>query len=108
MLSVSTNTGAIYSHLMKVPCLSAHNDTKVVSLTSLRELAIVDTATEDPPLTIKIAAEPTFVALGALLPFPPAARRRPYSTALPIQPPRDSHRRWRSAAGLSTSAVGVA
>ena len=94
MLSVSTNTGAIYSHLMKVPCLSAHNDTKVVNLTSLRELAIVDTATEDPPLTIKIAAEPTFVALGALLPFPPGS-----------PPPRLFHRAPHTASTRFSSPV---
>lgn len=44
VLSVSTTQGAIHSYLMKVPCLSANWDTRVVNLTSLRELSIVDTA----------------------------------------------------------------
>ena len=57
--------GVVYNFLASLPVLAATNGSRYLYLTSLLELSVFDSA--DPsaaPLEVKIAMEPTFVALG--------------------------------------------
>ena len=74
ILSVSTNGGYVFNFLMSIPVLSAHHASKMVYLSSLRHVSVVDVAmgaggpegapANNAPITLEIAIEPSFLALG--------------------------------------------
>lgn len=65
ILSVSTNGGYVFNFLMSIPVLSAHWQTKLVYLSSLRHVSIIDIASDSSPVVaLEVAIEPNFVALG--------------------------------------------
>ena len=66
ILSVSSESGVVFSFLASLPILSAAHGSKYIYLTSLLELSVVDSADEAaPPLEVRLTMEPTFVALGS-------------------------------------------
>jgi len=64
VLSVSTKAGEVLSYLARIPVLNAHWETKLVHLCSLREVSVVDAVGDAASVTIPVAMEPTFLALG--------------------------------------------
>ena len=64
VLSISTHAGAVHSYLLKLPTLATAWQSKVLVLSSLRQLSVVDTNSEKEPTLIPLASEPSFVALG--------------------------------------------
>lgn len=64
LLAVSTQSGAIYVYLTKLPVLGCASGTRLSYLTSLKEVTIVDNVMQERPLSVDIIVEPNFVALG--------------------------------------------
>jgi len=69
ILSVATNGGYVFNFLMSIPVLSAHYQSKMVYLSSLRHVSVIDVAAEQhgnaaPVVSLEIAIEPSFLALG--------------------------------------------
>lgn len=66
ILSVATSGGYVFNFLMSIPVLSAHYQTKMVYLSSLRHVSIVDQAQDGASIvSLEIAIEPSFLALGS-------------------------------------------
>jgi WD repeat-containing protein 19 len=65
ILTVATNGGCLYNFLMSIPSLATGHGAKLAYLSSLRGVTIIDAAVEGAPLTVDIAVEPSFIALGA-------------------------------------------
>ncbi|KAL9972694.1 hypothetical protein ACROYT_G019054 [Oculina patagonica] len=64
LLAVSTQSGAMYVYLTKLPVLGCASGTRLSYLTSLKEVTIVDNVMQERPLSVDIIVEPSFVALG--------------------------------------------
>uniref|UniRef100_A0A7S3LUV7 WD repeat-containing protein 19 n=1 Tax=Palpitomonas bilix TaxID=652834 RepID=A0A7S3LUV7_9EUKA len=65
LLTVSMVDGTVHTFLAKLPILNDANDTRVVTLTSLREFSISDVVmTDDHPVKVEVDTEPAFVSLG--------------------------------------------
>ena len=66
ILTVSSSSGCVYSFLACLPVLAEAHGTRYIYLTSLLELSVCSALPQDnfAPLAIRIAMEPTFVALG--------------------------------------------
>ncbi len=64
ILSVATQAGSVFNYLMSVPVLATASGRKLMYLSSLRLVSQLDCASNQPPVTIEVAVEPTFVALG--------------------------------------------
>ena len=66
ILTVSSSSGCVYSFLACLPVLAEAHGTRYLYLTSLLELSVCSALPQDnfAPLAIRIAMEPTFVALG--------------------------------------------
>lgn len=65
LLTITTQNGAVYTYLTKLPQLAASSGTRVCNLTGLREICICDPANPDEPrLKTSIPVEPSFVAVG--------------------------------------------
>jgi len=66
ILTVGTAAGNVYNFLAKMAVLYAHYRTSVAYLSSLREVAVVDSvARNSRPIDITVKLEPSLVALGA-------------------------------------------
>eukprot|EP01116_Phalansterium_solitarium_P013666 TRINITY_DN3106_c0_g1_i10.p2 TRINITY_DN3106_c0_g1~~TRINITY_DN3106_c0_g1_i10.p2 ORF type:complete len:1339 (+),score=616.68 TRINITY_DN3106_c0_g1_i10:197-4213(+) len=66
ILSVSTESGAVYNFLTKIPMINAVSDTRWSCLASLRAVSVVDSLVPDRNIVIDLDFEPLFVALGPL------------------------------------------
>ena len=64
ILTVGTNTGNVYNFLAKMAVLYASHRTSVAYLSSLREVAVVDTVRRGRPIDITVKLEPSLLALG--------------------------------------------
>lgn len=64
ILTVATLGGIVQNFLARMPNVTATYKTYVAYLSSLRELAIVDTLERRDPIQIKVSIEPSFLALG--------------------------------------------
>eukprot|EP00002_Diphylleia_rotans_P001793 TRINITY_DN11025_c0_g1_i1.p1 TRINITY_DN11025_c0_g1~~TRINITY_DN11025_c0_g1_i1.p1 ORF type:complete len:1293 (+),score=269.64 TRINITY_DN11025_c0_g1_i1:166-4044(+) len=66
ILSFSTKSGCFYNYLTKLPVLNSGFGRRMMYLSSLRELSILDTAAEkdDPKLSVQVAMEPSLIGLG--------------------------------------------
>lgn len=66
ILSVATNMGNIFNFLMMIPTLASHCGTRLVYLSSLLNVSIMETdpTKNTPPINIEVAVEPSFVAFG--------------------------------------------
>jgi len=65
ILSVATSGGYLFNFLMAMPVLSAYHQTKLLYLSSLRHVSIVDVGADSAPVvSLEIAIEPSFLALG--------------------------------------------
>lgn len=65
ILTVGTNAGNVYNFLAKMAVLYASHRTSVAYLSSLREIAVVDTVRRGRPIDITVKLEPSLLALGA-------------------------------------------
>lgn len=66
ILTVSTTAGDVFNFLAHLPMVHASFGSRIVYLSSLREVSVVDAArTGDKPLTVPVNIEPTIVALGS-------------------------------------------
>jgi hypothetical protein len=63
VLTVSSNGGEVHAFLAALPTLHAAHQARMVYLTSLLELSVVDVLTEQR-WAVSIDAEPAFLALG--------------------------------------------
>ncbi|XP_033742140.1 WD repeat-containing protein 19-like isoform X1 [Pecten maximus] len=64
LLAVSTQRGNLHVYLTRLPMLSSASSTRIAHLTSLLEVTIEDNVSQDPPLTIPIDVEPSFLGIG--------------------------------------------
>lgn len=65
MLTYALDSGYLHCHLTKLTALAACHGTRMVYLTSLREMTIIDAVNEQSPrIVFQIEVEPVFVALG--------------------------------------------
>jgi WD repeat-containing protein 19 len=64
VLTIGTDGGAISTYLASLPTVYDSFQTKVVYLTSLSEVSVVDIATRTLPLKIQLATEPAFCGMG--------------------------------------------
>ena len=64
ILSVSSRNGNVHCFLTKIPVMFDAHDTRVLFLTSLRELCVQDLATQQDVAHITVEIEPTFLTLG--------------------------------------------
>ncbi|KAL5510222.1 hypothetical protein EMCRGX_G005732 [Ephydatia muelleri] len=64
LLTVSTSKGHVLTFLVKLPMLGEANGTRLVYLSSLKEVTVVNNVEEEPAVVHEIALEPAFVALG--------------------------------------------
>jgi WD repeat-containing protein 19 len=65
ILTVGTSNGNVYNFLAKMAVLYAHYRTSVAYLSSLREIAVVDTVRRGRPIDITVRLEPSLLALGS-------------------------------------------
>jgi hypothetical protein len=64
ILTVGTSSGAVLNFLARMPTIVDASGLRVAYMSSLRELSVVDTFGDAPPVTLPISVEPSFVALG--------------------------------------------
>ncbi|XP_046339799.1 WD repeat-containing protein 19-like isoform X2 [Haliotis rufescens] len=64
LLAVSTQRGNLHVYLARLPMLAAVTQTRIAHLTSLLEVTIDDLVTKEPPITIAIEVEPSFLGIG--------------------------------------------
>lgn len=64
VLTLSTSNGRLISLLAALPVVFDFNRTKVVYLTSVLEMSVVDLSRRGPPVKIDIETEPAFCGLG--------------------------------------------
>lgn len=64
VLTVATNTGQLFSYLAALPVVFDYHNTKVIYLTNLLELSILDVNKRTPGTKIDIETEPAFTGLG--------------------------------------------
>eukprot|EP00039_Didymoeca_costata_P030876 m.31858 g.31858 ORF g.31858 m.31858 type:complete len:1357 (-) comp8355_c0_seq1:4546-8616(-) len=65
LLTVSTQSGAVYTYLTKLPAIGSTYGTRVCNLTALQEMSILDiTNPEGPRMKHRIPVEPSFLAVG--------------------------------------------
>lgn len=65
ILTVGTSAGNVYNFLAKMAVLYAHCRSSVAYLSSLREIAIVDTVKRGRPIDVTVELEPSLLALGS-------------------------------------------
>mmetsp|Transcript_36982 Transcript_36982/g.82211 ORF Transcript_36982/g.82211 Transcript_36982/m.82211 type:complete len:1366 (+) Transcript_36982:300-4397(+) len=64
VLTISTTTGQVYSYLAALPVVFDYYQTKVIYLTSLLEMSVVDVTRRATTSRIDIESEPAFCGLG--------------------------------------------
>mmetsp|Transcript_37661 Transcript_37661/g.118764 ORF Transcript_37661/g.118764 Transcript_37661/m.118764 type:complete len:1376 (+) Transcript_37661:207-4334(+) len=64
VLSASTANGEVHTFLASLPVINAAYEQRLVYLTSLLELSVIDVLGHEVPSKIEIETEPAFVALG--------------------------------------------
>jgi len=64
ILTIGTSAGNVYNFLAKMAVLYAHCRSNVAYLSSLREIAIVDTVKRGRPIDVTVELEPSLLALG--------------------------------------------
>ena len=67
ILTAATNSGTVLTFLARMPIVHGSFGTHVAYLSSLREISLIDAVRASVrPITIPVAIEPTFLALGAM------------------------------------------
>lgn len=64
LLAISSKQGGLQVYLTKLPMLGVAYQTSVAYLTSLLEVTIQDNVNNEPPLSVPISIEPSFIGLG--------------------------------------------
>ncbi|XP_005392043.1 PREDICTED: WD repeat-containing protein 19 [Chinchilla lanigera] len=64
LLALSTQRGSLHVFLTKLPVLGDSCCTRTAYLTSLLEVTVANLVEGEPPITISVDVEPTFVAVG--------------------------------------------
>ncbi|XP_059172519.1 WD repeat-containing protein 19-like [Physella acuta] len=64
LLAVSTPRGGLHVYLARLPMLACVNNTRVAYLTSLLEVTVEDHIAQDPPVSVQVEVEPSFVGVG--------------------------------------------
>ncbi|NWW40546.1 WDR19 protein, partial [Panurus biarmicus] len=64
LLAVSTRRGSLHVFLTKLPILGDACGTRIAYLTSLLEVTIANHVESEPPVTVSVEVEPSFVAIG--------------------------------------------
>ncbi|XP_016043485.1 WD repeat-containing protein 19 [Erinaceus europaeus] len=64
LLAVSTQRGSLHVFLTKLPILGDTCSTRIACLTSLLEVTVVNSVEGEPPITISVDVEPSFIAVG--------------------------------------------
>nr|BAC31673.1 unnamed protein product [Mus musculus] len=64
LLALSTQRGSLHVFLTKLPILGDACHTRIAYLTSLLEVTVANLIEGEPPITVSVDVEPTFVAVG--------------------------------------------
>ena len=64
MLTISTSNGRLISLLAALPMVFDFNRTRVLYLTSVLEMSVVDINRQNPPVKVDLETEPALCALG--------------------------------------------
>ncbi|XP_041357231.1 WD repeat-containing protein 19-like isoform X2 [Gigantopelta aegis] len=64
LLAVSTQRGNLHVYLARLPMLASTSQTCIAHLTSLLEVTVEDPVAQEPPMTLAIEVEPTFLGVG--------------------------------------------